>query len=194
MKAEDIGIGIRKYNKPINCQNIITAIEKTISRSPDVDWKPALVSTGKEGYGVNKNIRDTLIWLLQKDQYSKDTQLRMDNLSRLIDNEINECLFDYDATYAASLRQRDPYELLKYTENNHLDWHTDDGSSNHARVSILFYLNDDYEGGEIEFKNFNLLYKPVKGDIIIFPSSYIYRHRVRKVTNGIRYVIANFVA
>jgi Rps23 Pro-64 3,4-dihydroxylase Tpa1-like proline 4-hydroxylase len=194
MNFEDIAIGIRKYNKLQNCQNIISAIEKTISLSPDVEWKSAMVSTGKEGYKVNKDVRNTLIWLLKKDEYSKDTQLRIDNLSRLIDNEINECLFHYDSEYSASLRQRDNYELLKYTENNHLDWHTDDGSSNHSRVSILFYLNDDYDGGEIEFKNFNILYKPMKGDILIFPSSYIYRHRVRKVTNGVRYVIANFVS
>ena len=60
-------------------------------------------------------------------------------------------------------------------------------------LSSLFYLNDDYEGGEIEFPSFDIKYKPEAGDLIMFPSSYAYRHKVNSVLSGIRYSIASWL-
>jgi len=39
-----------------------------------------------------------------------------------------------------------------------------------AKYSAIFYLNDDYEGGEIYFPNLNINYKPVKGSFVWFPN------------------------
>lgn len=53
-------------------------------------------------------------------------------------------------------------------------------------LSIIGILNDDYEGGElIMFEDKKIDTK--KGDLIIFPSNFLYPHEVTHVTNGVRY-------
>jgi predicted 2-oxoglutarate/Fe(II)-dependent dioxygenase YbiX len=54
---------------------------------------------------------------------------------------------------------------------------------------MSFYLNDDYEGGEIEFPRFGLQVKPEPNQMIMFPSNYVYNHVVNPVTSGTRYAI-----
>lgn len=55
----------------------------------------------------------------------------------------------------------------------------------HAAWSTLIYFNDDYEGGEIEYLDNNLIYKPVAGDLVVHAVEAI--HAVRKVISGTRY-------
>jgi predicted 2-oxoglutarate/Fe(II)-dependent dioxygenase YbiX len=43
-------------------------------------------------------------------------------------------------------------------------------------LSALVYINDNFDGGEIEFPSYNLKIKPQAGDLIIFPSNF--RHAV----------------
>ena len=52
-------------------------------------------------------------------------------------------------------------------------------------LSIVGILNDDYEGGEfIMFDDMEIKFK--QGDILIFPSNFLYPHKVNPVTKGIR--------
>jgi len=71
---------------------------------------------------------------------------------------------------------------------NHIDDHTD----YHRRMSTIYYINDNYEGGEIEFPRFNVKYKPVANDFIIFPSNYMYNHSVSPVISGERYAVVSW--
>jgi len=53
-------------------------------------------------------------------------------------------------------------------------------------LSIVAVLNDDYEGGEfIMFDDYEIKFKP--GDLIIFPSVFLYPHLVKPVKKGVRY-------
>lgn len=89
--------------------------------------------------------------------------------------------------------KKNPPYMLGY----HLDSRTDsDGLEQHI-VTSMFYLNDDYECGQIEFiykdessKEFSVLsYKPSQGDVITFPSFYPYYHAVRAPYAKNRYSI-----
>jgi predicted 2-oxoglutarate/Fe(II)-dependent dioxygenase YbiX len=52
-------------------------------------------------------------------------------------------------------------------------------------LSIVGLLNDNYEGGKfIFFENHEIVLK--KGDIMIFPSIFMFPHRVENVTKGVR--------
>jgi 2OG-Fe(II) oxygenase superfamily len=61
-------------------------------------------------------------------------------------------------------------------------------------LTVLGLLNDDFEGGE-----FTLFHDPEwivdlkKGDVIIFPSNFMYPHKVESVTKGIRYSFVSWV-
>lgn len=57
--------------------------------------------------------------------------------------------------------------------------------------TTLFYLNDEYEGGEICFPNQGVVYKPKAGDVIFFPCGGTeHPHSVNQIISGRRYTIA----
>jgi hypothetical protein len=56
----------------------------------------------------------------------------------------------------------------------------------------LFYLNDDYEGGELYFPNQGIQFKPKPGAAYFFPGDKEFIHGVTEITSGIRYVIPFF--
>ena len=53
-------------------------------------------------------------------------------------------------------------------------------------LSILGILNDDYSGGELIFWQDTKI-ETQKGDIIVWPSLFLYPHKVEPVTQGNRY-------
>jgi hypothetical protein len=55
-------------------------------------------------------------------------------------------------------------------------------------IAGLFYLNDDYEGGELYFPKQGIQFKPKKGAAYFFPGDLHYIHGVTEITSGIRYV------
>jgi hypothetical protein len=86
-----------------------------------------------------------------------------------------------------------------------------------AEYTVTMYLNDDYNGGDIDFRIFNagenemrvvgnrleprdknygevpeIAYKPQAGDIIIFPSRPPFYHGVHRVTTGTKYFVRMF--
>ena len=59
-------------------------------------------------------------------------------------------------------------------------------------LSVIGGLNNNYEGGEfVMFKN--KTYKFNAGDIIIFPSNFLFPHKVQEVTKGTRYTYISWV-
>jgi Rps23 Pro-64 3,4-dihydroxylase Tpa1-like proline 4-hydroxylase len=86
----------------------------------------------------------------------------------------------------------EPHILLRYLEGNKFNQHYDGGTQTKRCVSALVYLNDNYEGGELEFTNFGLKIKPKAGSLILFPSNYAYAHIAHPVTSGTKYVITTW--
>ncbi len=62
-------------------------------------------------------------------------------------------------------------------------------------MTCTIYLNDDYEGGDIEFfiDNQFISHKPKAGDILIFPSTPPYYHGVKTIKSGEKFFIRNFL-
>ena len=59
-------------------------------------------------------------------------------------------------------------------------------------LSIIGILNDDYEGGDlIMFEDKTI--KTKKGDILLFPSNFLYPHEIAPVTKGVRYSYVSWV-
>lgn len=53
-------------------------------------------------------------------------------------------------------------------------------------LSMIGVLNDDYEGGDLVFFEDHEI-KTQVGDIIIFPSCFLYPHSIKEITKGSRY-------
>jgi hypothetical protein len=87
----------------------------------------------------------------------------------------------------------------KYSQNTKMAQHCDhihtlfDGERKGIPIlSVLGILNDNYEGGKfIMFENEEI--KLNKGDLLIFPSVFLYPHKVEPVTKGIRYSFISWV-
>lgn len=84
-------------------------------------------------------------------------------------------------------------ELLKYKEGHFFDNHIDTVPGIPRTVSVVYYLNDNYEGGEIFFHRFKLKIKPKANSMLIFPSSYVYNHTAEKVISGTKIAVASFL-
>jgi len=52
-------------------------------------------------------------------------------------------------------------------------------------ISIVGLLNDNYEGGTFMCREKEI--KLIRGDILLFPSNFMYPHEVKEITKGIRY-------
>jgi len=77
------------------------------------------------------------------------------------------------------------YELLRYEVGGFYSWHTDHFEQHPRSLSALLFLNDDFTGGELEFDDLTI--KPQRGHVALFPSNFMFRHRVTPVEAGTRY-------
>jgi hypothetical protein len=59
-------------------------------------------------------------------------------------------------------------------------------------IAGLFYVNDDYEGGELYFPNQGISFKPKAGAAYFFPGDKNYIHGVSEVISGTRYTVPFF--
>jgi predicted 2-oxoglutarate/Fe(II)-dependent dioxygenase YbiX len=83
--------------------------------------------------------------------------------------------------------------FVKYGPGQHFQEHHDHGYSYNCVVSLVGYPNDDYEGGEINFRLQGLTIKPTAGDLFIFPSNYMYPHTAMPVKSGIKHSIVTML-
>ena len=87
-----------------------------------------------------------------------------------------------------------PIRFNRYNKNQIMSKHCDhikslftgDIKGGIPILSIVGVLNDDYKGGEfIMFDDYEIKFKA--GDLIVFPSVFLYPHLVKPVKKGIRY-------
>ena len=85
-------------------------------------------------------------------------------------------------------------QLLKYETGGFYTWHIDHAGEIIPRtMSCILFLNDDYKGGELMFRDPNgeneMAIKPKSSRLIIWPSSFMYPHTVKPVIEGTRYSV-----
>lgn len=123
---------------------------------------------------------------------------RFAHAERAMTKVVGKCLDVYlNANPFARITQDFGYFLLRFDKDHGYDTHCDQlgGNRNPLKLlSMIFYLNDDYEGGELVFPRQGIEYKPVAGDAIVFPSGFPYPHAVKPVTKGRRYAVIAFLS
>ena len=86
--------------------------------------------------------------------------------------------------------------FLEYTaqDKGHYDWHTDDNANFAPRtLTMLIGLNDDYRGGELKVLNDRNPLKLRRNQAVIFPSNFLFSHKVERVTEGKRRVLVVWI-
>ena len=94
-------------------------------------------------------------------------------------------------------------QLTRYKEGEYYSWHRDGGSDHLQgsklvrKLSMTVCLNEDYEGGELQFHSYGKRDNKItsapqgKGTIIVFPS--FIEHQVTPVTKGVRYSLVAWI-
>jgi hypothetical protein len=101
---------------------------------------------------------------------------------------------DYSKMYNINnLQYWEAFNFIKYGTGQHFMEHHDHGFSYNCTVSLVSYVNDDYEGGELFFRLQNLKVKPEAGDLFVFPSNFMYPHQAMPVTSGVKYSIVTML-
>jgi Rps23 Pro-64 3,4-dihydroxylase Tpa1-like proline 4-hydroxylase len=183
--ANNIGEGMGYINK----------IENFVSQG-SLSWVPHNQKKIKED--EDKKAMDTMYirnvrrWGTQEKDPSPKELLHEELFNRF-DRDFVHVIQSYIEQYKVPCSQREDYEILKYGEGNFFIDHVDDGLYLTRKVSLVYYFNDDYEGGEIHFPRFDVTIKPKEGQLILFPASYIYNHNVTEVTKGTRYSMVNWL-
>jgi len=98
----------------------------------------------------------------------------------------------------------EPPQLLRYHANGFYNSHSDAENMNLEKktwskvidrdLSLLIYLNDDFEGGNLLFDKFNYTIRPKAGTAVLFPSDHRYLHTAQTVHKGIRQALVSWGA
>ena len=152
------------------------------------------------GYGiVDKKIRDTETFPLNPHDTKSKTKFHW---YHYLCFRLTSALQDYRKTlaYDNDLPINGIIELtaLKYEEHGFYKFHTDHSPSTPRTLTCVILLNNDYEGGELEFcdtierKSF-LKIEPKVGRLIMWPSNFMFPHRVNFVSKSPRYSIVSWM-
>lgn len=199
INKKEIAPGIVVYTNVImDSENLYKDIENNMSFA-GIKWNTAQIVNEDLGSTVNTKIRNTDTIEIPYKDFSK-YKLR-ENISEKFYVDIRNTFFknfdiiekDYLSMYKIENDWHYNYAILKYGIGQEYTNHIDDHKMHHRRVSFLYYLNDNYSGGEINFPRFNITFKPKANQAIIFPSTYVYNHFVSPVVKGERYVVVSWI-
>lgn len=198
MNKEEIAPGIVIYSNVIpDSENLYKDIEEGMA-SVGFAWNEAAVKENSDPM-VNKKTRDTSTFGIP--YKGKIEDLAVQSLGDAFINNVNNLFFehfdpiekDYMADYGIFTEWHDSYGILKYGEGQQFTNHIDDHPTYHRRISTVYYLNENYTGGEINFPRFGVTLKPKANQMIVFPSTYVYNHSVSPVTSGERYAVVSWM-
>ena len=199
MIKEEIAPGIVVYSDVIpNSEHLYIDIEQGMTAA-SIQWQGAKVKEGNETDTVNTMTRNTLTTGVIYKGKIEDSQST--NIAEMFQTNLNNIFFehfdpvekDYMNTYGVFSEWHDVYAILKYGERQRFTNHIEDHPSYHRRISTVYYLNDNYTGGEINFPRFGITFKPKANQMIVFPSTYVYNHSVSPVIEGERYAVVSWM-
>jgi hypothetical protein len=199
MLKEEIAPGILVYSNVIpNSEDLYKDIEEGMI-SANIEWSDAAVKSSQDDAGVDTMIRNTknlgVGYSGKIEDNSDDSFISVffTSLNNLFFENFDPIEKDYMSSFGIASTWHDTYGILKYGQGQFFLNHIDDHPEYHRRISTLYYLNDNYTGGEINFPRFNITYKPKANEMIIFPSTYVYNHSVSPVVEGERYVVVSWL-
>lgn len=184
----ELAPGIMLYKTGKDSSRIIKGL---IQNSMFKQWMQAEVLVdGKPA--VNYDARSCFNFFLDKKQNDCHPQDPIVRAKKSLEIGIDSILENYRERYSITPLISHHTVLLRYEEGNMFHNHYDAAPMYPRIVSVSMFLNDDFDGGEIEFKEFNLKIKPDAGDVLVFSSSFPYMHQVHPVTTGIRYSVVKW--
>ena len=178
-------------------ENLLTKDEckEAINSLGICDYKASLV-----GSGIDESIRKTII-------HSPTSKIKS-----LFEKAFLQVKEKAERFYGVSFLKGTPLQVLEYKDGGFYKCHADNASEiikdnklvgykvvrEERKLTTLLFLNDDFEGGEIEFCHLRyndgkrVIHKPKAGEMIIFPSHGLFAHEVKPVKNNNRFAVVKW--
>jgi len=197
MNKKELAPGIVVYSDVIeNHTSLVSDIEEGMF-SAKKEWAPSYIRSN-DVVKVDTEYRDTLTFAVP---YTNSIIEDFTNLNEAFNATLSNMFLvafgpaesEYKSEYRLETTWHDSYSILKYGEGQKFLNHIDDHKEVHRRLSLVYYINDDYKGGEIVFPRFNITYKPNANELLLFPSTYVYNHSVSPVIEGTRYAVVSWM-
>lgn len=191
----EVGAGIWVYKNVLKPQmDIINTLESVLQDpTNDFEWQEATV-----GYRTKmpeyRDCHDFKYKSFEPDYDFSSANQALKNMYNSTRFHQLQAVKDYAVHYRiGDLRYWEATNFVKYGPRQHFEEHHDHGFSYNCTVSLVSYPNDDYSGGEINFRLQGVTYKPEAGDCVIFPSNFMYPHKSMPVHAGTKYSLVTML-
>ena len=186
-------LGINVYSGAITKESgkgYIDLLESKLNGQTQFEWNGAHVTTSEEVDLSARNAKDFKFNSEGLGPRNEETAELYD-MHESIFRAVKSCVDDYGYHWGVGINAYEAFNFVKYEgAGTHFRIHADHGPTYVTTISIVVYLNDDYEGGDIWFPRMdNLSIKPKAGDIVVFPSTYIYEHASQDMISGTKYSV-----
>ena len=102
----------------------------------------------------------------------------------------------HHARHLPPLKRLEEFRIKRYNGgsedryDDHIDVEGPDSATRY--LSFLFYLNDDFTGGETEFTEGGIV-TPRRGSVLVFPPYWMFPHAGRRVITGTKYIMSTYM-
>jgi predicted 2-oxoglutarate/Fe(II)-dependent dioxygenase YbiX len=171
---------------PKSLINLIEESDKNLNDHTSIPVWQEWIASGDEKYvfGYQKRFSSSV---------ESDTDQDIQKINYILKKAIVDSSEDYSKYYSINIGSLMPLSISKYSTGKSMGPHVDDyNNGDDPNISVVLYLNDNYEGGEINFPNQDITIKPEAGSIVIFPSVEPYYHQSLPVISGIKYMSPGF--
>jgi Rps23 Pro-64 3,4-dihydroxylase Tpa1-like proline 4-hydroxylase len=143
----------------------------------------------KDAYKKHKWVREDY---LDSETGKKSRTCWISDDSEIVDN-LEEVIDSYLYHWNLDPKSKEDMRITKFEgPGEFFGSHSDDTFATPRTASMVYYPNDNYDGGELEFIHFGLRIKPKAGQLFMFPSGYSYEHKVHPVNSGTRITMVSF--
>ena len=183
-KIDEYSLHVKQYMNPPLIRLIDNVFYQNMS---DESWGDGMIASGKDKSIRSVKVREfpeeSIKNSISKRIIYKDLKRFVSGLENLYKEHVSDWYFSKD----------NYFQFLHYDKSNggHYDYHTDHFKENPRTLTILVGLNNpkEYEGGELLIGNQSEGLKLGMGDVICFPSNFLYPHKVMPLTKGERKVL-----
>ena len=177
------------------CDNLIGTYEK-LWREKEEQLKKISLCYTEDGVKTCGACNCQRLDIMQHQEFKEPFNIVMNGIQAVIsqykiDTQLHSCQWPREHGY-------EHLRIKRYfcDDVQQHDFHADvtDIESAKRFLSIICYLNDDFDGGVTFFPHFNLQVKPRKGKIVLFPCTWSYLHKGNPAVNGhAKYILGSFL-
>jgi len=157
-------------------------------------FEESKIFTKDNQQSTNTKVRSTKVFPLGNLSTNNNTVIHWANL-------FASCLIYYMDIYQQenntfSKSNIQDIQLLKYEKGGFYKTHVDSGINAPRTLSFIYFVNDDYENGNLIFElpqNSETVKVEVKKDrLLVWPSNFLYPHKVEPVTKGVKFSVVSW--